>query len=298
MLQLRSAGSVAEALKVLLAGSALSSADAGRLTALVQSSQSSDDTDADVGAPDPEAYKSHSGDIVATLQGLLDKAKAQLDEARKTETADLNNFEVLELALKGEIAADEKSLAMTTADLADLHKDCMEKAQDFEAETKSRGEELKALAEAKKVIKEATEGDGGAEDLTYSLSQEGAVSLLQLSSGADLANFEAVRFVRDLARKQRSPVLAQLAVRMASVMRASVRTGDDPFAKVKGLIKDLIERLLAEAEADASHKAFCDKELAETHTKKDDKTDEIAKLTAEMDQSRQEEHEAYTTNKA
>merc|ERR1719359_830281 len=116
---------------------------------------------------------------------------------------------------------------------------------------------------------------------------------------------------------------------MASVMRYSARTGDDPFAKVKGLIKDLIERLLAEAEADASHKAFCDKELKETHEKKDDKTDEIAKLTAlidqksarsaqlkdevaalqkqlaelaahqaEMDKVRQEEHEAYTTNRA
>merc|ERR1719310_1080568 len=169
MVQLKSAGSIADALKVLVQAEALSAADAGRLTALVQSSQSSDDSDADVGAPDPEAYKNHSGDIVATLQGLLDKAKAQLDEARKTETADLNNFEVLELALKNEITADEKciaknkaglaecgaqkaacqgdldvaskSLAIVTGDLADLHKDCMEKAQDFEMETKSRGEE-------------------------------------------------------------------------------------------------------------------------------------------------------------
>merc|ERR1719324_701155 len=192
MVQLKSAGSIADALKVLVQAEALSSADASRLTALVQSSQSSDDSDADVGAPDPEAYKSHSGDIVATLQGLLDKAKAQLDEARKTETADLNNFEVLELALKDEIVADEKciaknkaglaecgaekaacqgdldaaskALATTIADLADLHKDCMETAQDFELETKSRGEELKALAVAKKVIKETTEGEGGAED--------------------------------------------------------------------------------------------------------------------------------------
>merc|ERR1719310_2494721 len=160
MVQLKSAGSIADALKVLVQAEALSAADAGRLTALVQSSQSSDDSDADVGAPDPEAYKNHSGDIVATLQGLLDKAKAQLDEARKTETADLNNFEILELALKNEIAADEKciannkaglaecgaqkaacqgdldvaskSLALAVGALADLHKDCMEKAQDFE----------------------------------------------------------------------------------------------------------------------------------------------------------------------
>merc|ERR1719364_343916 len=53
--------------------------------------------------------------------------------------------------------------------------------------------------------------------------------------------------------------------------------GDDQFAKVKGLIRDLIERLNAE------EKAYCDKELAETHAKKEDKEDEIAKLTASID---------------
>merc|ERR1719456_485224 len=313
MLQLRSAGSVVEALKVLVGGSALSAADASRLTALVQSSSQEDDADADAGAPDPEAYKSHSGDIVATLEGLLEKAKAQLDEARKTETADLHNFELMaqglqdeikfgtkeleeakkalgkaseaKAAAEGDLAVTSKALAADIKALADLHQDCMEKAEDFEAETKSRGEELKALAEAKKVIQEATGGEGGAEDLTYSLGQ---VSLLQvasqrLASGADLANFEALRFVRDLARKQHSTLLTQLAQRMSAAVRYGARSGEDPFAKVKGLIKEMIERLQADAEADANQKAFCDKELAETNTKKDEKTDEIAKLNAAID---------------
>merc|ERR1719281_2062690 len=337
----------------------MSSADATRLTALVQSSSSEDEGEGDVGAPDPAVYKSHSGDIVATLEGLLEKAKAQLDEARHTETADLHNFELMKQGLEDEIKYGEKELAEAkqalgaaseakssaegdlaiaakalAADekaLADLHQDCMEKAEDFEAETKSRGEELKALAEAKKVIIESTGGEGGAEDLTYSLRQEGAVSFLQvqrLASGADLANFEALRFVRNLARKQHSPALAQLAARMSSAVRYGARSGEDPFAKVKGLIKEMIERLQADAEADAAQKAYCDKELAETNTKKDEKTDEIAKLNAaidrmsarsaqlkdevaalqkelaelaatqaEMDKIRQEEHEVYTTNR-
>merc|ERR1719321_1070906 len=313
MLQLQSAGNVVDALRVLVSGEGMSSADATRLTALVQSSSQEDDSDADVGAPDPAYYKSHSGDIVATLEGLLEKARAELDAARKQETADLHNFELMQQGLEDEIKYGEKELAeaktalaaaqeakaaaegdlAVTAKalagdikaLADLHQDCMTKAEEFEAETKSRGEELKALAMAKKVIQEATGGEGGAEDLTYSLDQ---VSLLQvasqrLASGADLANFEALRFVRDLARKQHSTLLAQLAQRMSAAVRYGARSGEDPFAKVKGLIKDMIERLQADAEADANQKAFCDKELAETNTKKDEKTDEIAKLNAAID---------------
>merc|ERR1719456_89191 len=333
MLQLQSAGSVVEALKVLVSGSALSSADASRLTALVQSSSQEDDTD--VGAPDPAVYKSHSGDIVATLEGLLEKAKAELDDARKTETADLHNFELMAQGLadeikygekelaeaktalaaaqeakagaEGDLAVTAKALAADIKALADLHQDCMTKAEEFEAETKSRGEELKALAMAKKVIQEATGGEGG---------------------GADLANFEALRFVRDLARKQHSTLLTQLAQRMSAAVRYGARSGEDPFAKVKGLIKEMIERLQADAEAEANQKAYCDKELAETNTKKDEKTDEIAKLNAaidrmsarsaqlkdevaalqkelaelaatqaEMDKIRQEEKEIYETNR-
>jgi len=74
--------------------------------------------------------------------------------------------------------------------------------------------------------------------------------------------------------------LMQLAAQMASV----VRSRDDPFTEVKKLVSDLIEKLEAEAGADATEKAFCDKELAETNTKKDAKTSEIEKLTTKIDQ--------------
>merc|ERR1719443_1775579 len=220
MLQLRGATSLSQALAAMVQSAALSSADASRLTALVQSSQSAEDEDESVGAPDPSVYEGHSGGIISTLEGLLEKAESQLAEARKTETSSLHNFEMLKQALEDEIkfatkdmgeakadsaaasehkATAEGDLSVSTADLAadvkslaDLHHDCMTKASEFEEATKSRGEELKALAEAKKIISEKT---GGAASLTYGFAQ---VSLLQvrsrLSSGADLAKFEAVRW--------------------------------------------------------------------------------------------------------
>merc|ERR1712079_843945 len=59
----------------------------------------------------------------------------------------------------------------------------------------------------------------------------------------------------------------------------------DPFAKVKGLIADMIAKLEEAAGADATEKAFCDKELSETTAKKDEKTAEIEKLTTKIDQA-------------
>merc|ERR550537_1483648 len=106
---------------------------------------------------------------------------------------------------EGDLKTDSKALAEDIETLSTLHSDCLAKAQDFEAETKSRGEELKALATAKKVIAESS---SGADTLAYGLDQETSdmsflqldqTSVLSLKSGADLANFEAVRLVRDLA---------------------------------------------------------------------------------------------------
>jgi len=71
---------------------------------------------------------------------------------------------------------------------------------------------------------------------------------------------------------------------MASAIRFGASDGEDPFAKVKGLISDMIERLQADAAADASHKAFCDKEMSETNAKKAEKDSEIAKLTTKINQ--------------
>jgi len=300
MLQLKDATSVTDALKVMVQASVLSSADASQLTALVQTEQ--DSSDSEMGSPAAAVYESKSGGIVATLEGLTEKAEGQLDKARKTESTSLQNFQMLKQSLTDEIKFAEKDMAkakknlaesqekksgatgdldVTSKDLAEdvatkgtLHQDCMNAAEEFELATKSRGEELNALATAKKVIKEAT---GGAAAQSY--------SFLQMSSGEDLAKTEAVRAVRDLARKSKSPALAQLASRMSSAIKLGGGSAD-VFGKVKGLISDMIATLESEAEEDATQKAYCDKEMSEATAKKDDLTAESDKLSTKIAQDK------------
>merc|ERR1711862_590321 len=128
------------------------------------------DADEDVGAPAATVYKGQSGGIIQTLTDLLEKAQGQLADARNTETKNIHNFELMAQGLKDEIkfgqkeiaeakkaraasgekrAAAEGDLAATTktkkedvSTLGDLHQACLTYAQNYEAETKSRGEEL------------------------------------------------------------------------------------------------------------------------------------------------------------
>jgi len=94
-----------------------------------------------------------------------------------------------------------------------------------------------------------------------------------------------VQLVKKLARKHHSSALAQLASRMTSAIRFGSMNGDDPFAKVKGLIEAMIEKLEKEAEEDATEKAYCDEEMAKTGSKHGELTDDVAKLTAKIDQA-------------
>jgi chromosome segregation ATPase len=287
--------------------------DKKKLMGLVQANSGNDDDDDEAGAPAAEAYQSHSRSIIDVLEDLREKAETQLSEARKEESNAQHNYNMLKQSLEDQIAADNKEfgeakstkytanevkatsegdLAVTQKDLADaenalaeLNGGCQTAAADHEASVKSRQEELKALADARKAI---TENAKGAENQVYN-----SASFLQvensnggeaeISTQSDLANFEVVSLIRKLAKQYKSSTLLQLAGRIQAVMKYGSENGEDPFAKVKALITDLIAKLEQEAGQEASHKAYCDKEMAGTKEKLDDLNSNIDSLSAKID---------------
>merc|ERR1711920_1170789 len=83
-----------------------------------------------------------------------------------------------------------------------------------------------------------------------------------------------VTYLREQSRKLNSRVLSALAEHVQ----------DDPFRKVKKMIKDLIVRLMEEANEEAEHKGWCDTELSTNQQTRKEKTAAVELLHAEIDE--------------
>merc|ERR1719443_1864777 len=279
-----------------------------KLESLVQAAQGEDEDFLAAAAPAPKAYESQSGGILDTLEDMKEKAVAMRNEAQKAEMNAKHAFEMLKQSLENSIAQDKKELgeakatkaaaeeaksiaegdlAMTEKELASDEKslstmstDCQSKAADWEVSTKSRAEELQALADAKKLIEEKT---GGAESRAYDFLQQ-AEQTKSKASRPDTGD-RVVNMLQTLGKTSGDLALSQLALRVHAAVQLQTGEGADPFAKVKGMISEMIDKLVAQAAEEASHKAFCDKEMSESKEKIDDHTATIDKFTTRKDKA-------------
>jgi len=299
-----SLNAMVKSLGAVIDAASFSTQDQKNLVALVQSQQGAGAEDEELGAPAAAVYKSKSGGIFDILEDMKEKAEGQLSELRKSESTTKHNYNMLKQSLEDQISADskdmseEKSLKASTeeakavaeGDLADTVKGlaedkkalatasstCMTVAADHDATVKSRSEELTAIATAKKIL---TETSSGAVSQSYSFVQVST----GLQTRTDLAGAEVVGLLKKLAKEHRSSALAQLASRVGAVISYGRAGGDDVFAKVKQLISEMVSKLEAEAESEATEKAYCDEELAKTEAKKSELEGVISRLTSKID---------------
>jgi len=298
---------VSDALQVVMDAGMVNSQDKTKVQALLQAQTAEGEDDLELqpaGAPDPAAYKSKSGGIVDVLEDMLEKAKAELADAQKAEMNSKFDYEQLKQKLEdamkfgtkelgetksakaaaeeakavaeNDLAVADKSTAEGSKHLSDLQNECMTKASEYEESQHGRQGELTALATAKKILEEKT---GGASDREYSFLQ--IRSSTSAGARAKKLKDRVVNMLQALASKDDSNAISLLADRV----EAASMMGEDPFAKIKGLISEMIEKLEADAAKEAGHKAFCDKEMSETKAKKEEKESDLDTLGTKIDKA-------------
>merc|ERR1719428_1305020 len=252
-------------------------------------------------APEANAYEFQSQGIIDMLQKLLDKFIAERTAAEKEESDSVHAFEMLSQDLNNNIeqstAAREEKAALkakklqakadaegdlqdttTTRDddskyLEDLVATCEQKAADFESRQNLRAEEIEAVNKAIEIISSGAV-KGNAEKHLPTLLQTKA-ALTQLRNNAQSpTQIKVAAYLKERAKQLNSRLLSVLAVRVQS----------DPFKKIKKMIKDLITKLLEEANEEATHKGWCDTELGTNKQTRNEKSEAVVMLTAEIDE--------------
>jgi tetratricopeptide (TPR) repeat protein len=135
-----------------------------------------------------------------------------------------------------------------------------------------RAEEIEAVEKAIEILSSGAFSGNSEKHLPQFVQTK--TSLVQLRSAAQNPNQARVAaYLKSQASRIHSRVLSALATRVE----------EDPFKKVKKMVKDLIVKLMEEANADAEHKGFCDKELSTNEQTRKEKTEAIETLHAEID---------------
>merc|ERR1719387_391012 len=102
-----------------------------------------------------------------------------------------------------------------------------------------------------------------------------ATAFVQLRAGSqNPSQMKVVAYLKMQSNKLQSRLLSVLATRVAA----------DPFKKVKKMVKDLIVKLMQEANDEAEHKGFCDMEMATNKNTRDKKSEDVINLTAQIDE--------------
>merc|ERR1719330_310121 len=262
----------------------------------------------DNGAPEVAAYEFQSAGVVEVLQNLLDKFRQELIDVQKAEANQAHAHNLADLHLtntvkrdtsdrdeklvakgkratelgnaKGELTQVQSDKAANEKLKRDTDTAFRLKTDLFHENQKVRAAELEAQSQAIEILSSAAVASSYAKHVNLAQIKSGAtgraLSLVQLKQDQSQrrdALERAAGLLRARAESLNSKTLASMARAVAA----------NPFAKVIGMIEELLAKLKAEAISEATHKAWCDEQLRDNKLKRNKKTAQVNKLQAEID---------------
>jgi len=243
----------------------------------------------------PKTYESSSGGVIDMVKKLGKKFKAERyeiekEEAKKQAAHDMVVQDLTDSIEKATTGSDMKmatkaqrekdgaeaegALSDTTATLAtdetflqDLLTECEARSKEFETNQVLRAGELTAINKAIEIM--SSDKISLLDKISGGTQQ--AVSFAQLRANERSAlQSRVASFLNDRAERINSRLLSLIAV----------KTSEDPFKKITKMIRDMITKLMEEANEEAEHKGFCDTEMGTNKNTRDEKSEKVEKLTA------------------
>jgi len=241
--------------------------------------------------------KTHTkNSILETLGDMKEKAEETLSGVRMTEMKAAHNFDMMkqsitdQLTLCSEKLSDQKSLVASlteamgkangenaevaktkmadTVYVSTLTSECKEAADAWTEKQASGKAEMAAIEKAKSILSERVKVffvQTGAKDPNMGAENDDEKTAVVRS--------KLVTQLKSLGHKLNSYAMMELASSAAA----------DPFEKIKGLISDMVAKLISEANEEASQKSFCDEEKAKSAKEQEEKSMRSDDLQSRLD---------------
>jgi len=149
------------------------------------------------------------------------------------------------------------------------------KASEWAERSDTRAKEMEAMKMAIKILAKASGVRTEAPSNPVPPPSPVKEALVQVA--ASDPKMKAVQLLRTAAMASHSEAMERLAQEVAMHLSG-------PFDKINGMIQKMIFRLMAEQKDEDDHKNWCDKELSETKTSRDDKDEKMKELDAKIEE--------------
>jgi len=273
------------------------------LAGLLQTAK--DDGNDDLSLTQAAASGAGTGDILEKIEEMKEKAEDGLSDARNAEMKAQHSYDMMAQSLNnaikvskeklsaaksgistateemgkatGELTETEKSKKSDEVYVESLTQECEQTKAAWAERQASAKEEMEVIEKAKGILADRVKvlvQFGG------KTSSHSTMKAAHLDEDGDSvreadARSRVVAKLKDLSHRFHSFALMEMVS----------AAGADPFEKIRGLIEDMIAKLLNEANEEATQKAFCDEEMGKSKSAKEDKSMKFDKLTARIEKA-------------
>lgn len=229
-------------------------------------------------------WESKIASLTRQMRRLQEKIDSELKPgiARRAEEAS---------RLEGQIQEETTVKGQDKETLDKLSEQCERQAEIYDQRSTTRSAEITALTDAMAEVKKGAAKYGANKKLVLLQTRTASVRKMQRLQSQPVALLQVRRTsmaatMRAAAARRAQFLIAKSGEHLKSselsLLAVKIEARKDHFYEVRGLIKDLIDRLKKEAEAEKDKKGDCDTQIGLTTDTRDTQQAESERLTGEL----------------